>query len=37
MKYRIVENLREIQIFTIVAIHDQNAKIRTAKYETAKI
>ena len=32
--YRIVGDFREGAIF---ATHDQNAKIRTAKYETTKI
>ena len=35
--YRIAGNFREVQNFAIFATHDQNAKIRTAKYETAKI
>ena len=35
--YHIVGNFREVQIFAIFATHDQNAKIRTAKYETTKI
>ena len=35
--YRIAGNFREVQIFAIFATHDQNAKIRTSKYETAKI
>ena len=35
--YRIAGNFREVQIFAIFATYDQNAKIRTAKYETAKI
>ena len=35
--YHIAGNFREVQIFAIFATHDQNAKIRTAKYETAKI
>ena len=30
--YRIVGNFREVQIFAIFTTHDQNAKIRTAKY-----
>ena len=35
--YRIAGNFREVQIFAIFATHDQNANIKTAKYETAKI
>ena len=35
--YRIVGNFREVQFFAIFLTHDQNAKIRTAKYQTAKI
>ena len=35
--YHIVGNFREVQIFAIFATQDQNAKIRTAKYESAKI
>ena len=35
--YRIAGNFREVHIFAIFTTHDQNAKIRTAKYETAKI
>ena len=34
--YRIAGNFHEVQIFTIFATHDQNAKIRTAKYEPRK-
>ena len=34
--YRIARNFREVQLFVIFATHDQNAKIRTTKYETAK-
>ena len=34
--YRIAGNFREVQIFAIFATHDQNAKIRTAKYEPGK-
>ena len=34
--YRIAGNFCEVQIFAIFATHNQNAKIRTAKYETAK-
>ena len=35
--YRIAGNFREVQIFAIFATNDQNAKIRTVKYKTAKI
>ena len=35
--YHIAGNFRKVQIFVIFATNDQNAKIRTAKYETAKI
>ena len=35
-RYRIAGNFREVQIFAIFATHDQNAKIRTAKYEPGK-
>ena len=31
--YRIAGNFRQVQIFAIFATHDQNAKIKTAKYE----
>ena len=34
--YRIAGNFREVQIFVIFATHDQNVKIRIAKYETVK-
>ena len=34
--YRIAGNFREVQIFAIFATHDQNAKIRTVKYEPRK-
>ena len=34
--YRIAGNFRKVQIFAIFATHDQNAKIRTAKYEPGK-
>ena len=36
LAYRIAGNFREVQIFAIFATHDQNAKIRTAKYEPGK-
>ena len=35
-RYRIAGNFHEVQIFAIFATHDQNAKIRTAKYEPRK-
>ena len=33
VSYRIAGNFREVQIFAIFATHDQNAKIRTAKFQ----
>ena len=35
--YCIAGNFREVQIFAIFATHDQNVKIRTAKYEPRKV
>ena len=37
VKYCIAGNFHKVQIFAIFVTHDQNAKIRTAKYETVKI
>ena len=37
LDYRIAGNFHEVHIFAIFATHDQNAKIRTLKYETVKI